>query len=127
MNKLISKKLVIGLVVSFLLLSTAQIYPLLTQEDNTPLVFHGIVKLNFTDVDIFEYDSDSISKKYITNSKDGFEAISNMLRDKEWVFKEQFGSGFLFELTSDEKQHMTVTSTRFSRYYILWKIPQTSY
>jgi|LGVF01.1.fsa_nt_gb hypothetical protein len=126
MNKFKGLKLIIGLVILFLVLITAGVYPLLTQETNTLSVLNGIIKLNIKNLDTFEYDADSTSKQYITKSKDGFEAISNMLQLEGWVFKEQFGSGFLFEYSTDEKQKITIGSIQFSRYYRLWKIPQTS-
>jgi len=126
MNKFIIKKIIIGLVVLFLILIIEQAYPLLAQEENRFLIFNGIIKLHLKSLDTFEYDSDSISRKYITKSTDGFKVISNMLQKEGWVFGEQFGSGFLFEHLNDEKENMTIGSTQFSRYFKLWNIPQKS-
>ena len=124
MNKLTIKKIVIGLTILFLILTTVRIYPFVIQEENRFLIFNGIIKLYLKNLDTFEYDSNSMSRQYITNNKDGFKAINNMLQKEGWIFKEQFGSGFLFENLNDKKENITIGSTQFSRYFKLWNIPQ---
>lgn len=126
MNILRNKKLFIGFIILFLVLSLILLYPLLTQEENTFSVLGGIVALNVKDIDIHEYHSDSSFNYYLTKSNEGYEPIKLMMENDGWSFKEQLGSGFLFEKSTDDKQTLTVVTTQFSRYYRLWTVPQTA-
>jgi hypothetical protein len=121
-----SKKQLAGILIVLLLLISIQVYPLLTQEENTLLILSGIVQLNLNDVDIYEYDSDSATKYYIAKSKDGHDPIFKVLEDDGWTYREQFGSGFLFKKSSNETEQVTVGSIQFSRYFTLWKVPLAS-
>lgn len=86
------------------------------------MILSGIVKLNIQDLDIYEYDSDSTSKYFLTKSKDSYKPISLMLENDGWVFSEQFGSGFIFRKSTDDKQQLFINSNLFSRYFKLWKV-----
>lgn len=126
MNILRNKKLLIGLFILFLVLIAIRMYPLLTQEENTLSILNGIVKLTLKDLDIYEYDSDSTFAYYLTKRKDDYKPICLLLENAGWTFKEQFGSGFLFEHSTGDLKNLTVGSTQFSRYFRLWKVPQTT-
>lgn len=127
MKKKLWKKIIIVFLLLFLILIAYLAYPALKQEENPVQVINGIVQLNLRGLDLYEYDSNLISKQYITKSKDGFEVIRKMLEDEGWLFKEQFGSGFLFEYSTNEKKHISISSIQFTRYFKLWLIPQTAF
>jgi hypothetical protein len=126
MNIYRNKKRLIGITIllSVLISISIHLHPLLTQEKNTVSILSGIVQLNQKELDIFEYDSDNTTKYYITRTKDKFEPAFLMFENEGWIYKEQFGSGFLFQNSSKEEEKLTVGSIQFSRYYVLWKVPQ---
>jgi hypothetical protein len=121
------KKIIIGFLILFTILIAIRVYPILKQEENPVQVINGIVQLNLRGLDLYEYDSNPMSKQYITTSKDGFEVVRKMLEDEGWLFNDQFGSGYLFEESTKEKENITISRNQFTRYFELWFIPQTAF
>jgi len=103
--------------------------PILRQEENSVQVLKGIVQLNLKDLDFYEYDSNPIYMytQYITKSKNGFEVIRESLEDEGWIFKEQFGSGYLFKYSTNEKEDISISSVQFTRFFKLWNIPMNAF
>ena len=127
MNKKLWIIVIIAVLILFTLLVTSYAYPKLMQEDNPKQVIEGIIQLNLKNLELYEYDSNTISKQYITRSTDGFDVIKMMLEDEGWIFNEQFGSGYLFESSVKTEENITISSVQFTRYFKLWLIPQTAF
>jgi hypothetical protein len=127
MKKKLWKKIIIGFLILSTIVIAVQAYPILKQEENPVQVINGIVQLSLRGLDLYEYDSNPISKQYITTSKDGFEFVRKMLEDEGWLFNEQFGSGYLFEYSTNEKENISISSIQFTRYFKLWLIPHTAF
>ncbi|MDQ0195368.1 hypothetical protein [Paenibacillus wynnii] len=92
------------------------------QEGNPVNITSSILKLNFSDNELVEISGISIGSKYISKFKDGSTPIINfMKKNGEWEFKEQVGSGYVFEYN---KKTITVESNMYSKKYIVWNVPQ---
>jgi len=127
MDRKLWKRIIISVLILFTILIAVCAYPILKQEDNPIQVIGGIIQLNIRGLDLYEYDSNMESKQYITASKEGFEIIQMLLEDEGWLFKEQFGSGYLFESSANTEENTTISSVQFTRYFKLWLIPQTAF
>jgi len=127
MDKKLLKSGILSILILFTILITVYAYPILNQEDNPMQVLDGIIQLKIKDLDLYEYDTNTESKQYITTSKEGFDVIQMLLEDEGWLFNEQFGSGYLFKSSANTEENITISSVQFTRYFKLWLIPQTAF
>ncbi len=127
MDKKLLKSGILSILILFTIFITVYAYPILNQEDNPMQVLDGIIQLKIKDLDLYEYDTNTESKQYITSSKEGFDVIQVLLEDEGWLFNEQFGSAYLFKSSANTEENITISSVQFTRYFKLWLIPQTAF
>jgi len=118
-----SKNKKVLLVISFavLLLGVFIIFytPVIFQEGNPWPQIKGIAQLTFSDKDVVKLDIGE--NKYITKS-DNPETIKFFMKEKDYDFTEQMGSGYLFK--SSTGASAVATHRYYSRYYSLWTISE---
>ena len=124
-NILLQKKNMKILLLFFLLILTLFFFNTIKtafQEGNPVKIITPILKLNFSDNEIVEIFDTSLGSKYISKFKNGSTPITNfMKKNGGWVFKEQVGSGYVFEY---DKKTITIESKMYSKKYIVWNVPQ---
>ena len=95
----------------------------LFQEENTIEIIASITKLDLANTNYIEVTDDSERTRYVSKNKSGSQEkiIKEFMRENGWQYKEQMGSGFIFE-----KDRVTVTiGTRlFTKNYFLWDVPK---
>ncbi|WP_240903819.1 hypothetical protein [Chengkuizengella sediminis] len=91
----------------------------LTQEGNPIPILISIAKLETSGHDFEMFSSNDNSYRYVSENKSS-DVVKKFMSEKGWVFKEQMGSGFVFE----KDQKVTTVGTRlFSKNYFLWDVP----
>ncbi|WP_154098035.1 hypothetical protein [Bacillus coahuilensis] len=60
--------------------------------------------------------------RYITgfDSEDPYSALKDYMENKGWKFKDQMGSGFIFE---KDDELITIETRQYSRNYYIWDVP----
>lgn len=96
--------------------------PVIFQEGNPWPQIKGVFQLNFTGKDLVKLSSEE--NKYITKSNNGVEIIKAFMKDKDYDFTEQMGSGYFF--VKDDLNGAVVTHKYYSRFYSLWNITETN-
>lgn len=94
--------------------------PVIFQEGNPWPQIKGIIELNFTGKDIVGLSR--TENIYMTKSGSGQETLKDFMGSKGYGYKEQMGSGYLFE--SPTGQSAVATHKYYSRYYSLWNITE---
>jgi hypothetical protein len=94
--------------------------PVIFQEGNPWPQIKGIIELNFTGKDIVGLSRTETI--YMTKSGSGQETLKDFMESKGYEYKEQMGSGYLFE--SPTGQSAVATHKYYSRYYSLWNITE---
>jgi len=90
--------------------------PVIFQEGNPCPQIRGMVELGIGHKDIVEISVN----KYMTRSANGSEEIKIFMKEKGYDFKEQMGSGYVFE--SLEGRSAVVVHKYYSRFYSIWSI-----
>ena len=96
--------------------------PVIFQEGNPWPQIKGIAKLNFGDSNMVKLSGSD--NKYMTNSKNCQEVIKSFMKDRDYEFTEQMGSGYFFRSPTGE--NAVAVHRYYSRYYSLWKISENS-
>ena len=91
--------------------------PAIFQEGNPLPIVQAAIRLQLSNEKIVPIDSE----RYMTETEDSNDIIISFMKSKEWVFKDQFGSGFLFEKQGNS---LTVVCRQYSKYFKVWKIPR---
>lgn len=95
----------------------------LFQEENTTEIIISITRLEFSTNDYIKITDTSQEIRYVSKNKNGSQerVIKEFMRENGWQFREQAGSGYIFE-----KDGVTVVvGTRlFTRNYFLWHVPK---
>lgn len=94
--------------------------PVIFQEGNPWPQMKGIIELNLTGENIVKLSRPE--NIYMTKSGNGQETLKSFMGDKGYEYKEQMGSGYLFESPTGEDA--IVTHKHYSRYYSLWNITE---
>jgi hypothetical protein len=119
-SKLIT--IVISVMATFLMLGivVGALGNVLFQEGNPLAVASAIVKLEVTNS---EYEKISGSnQKYIASFEgNGARELKLYMKEKGWKFKEQFGSGYMFQ---KDDRTITVGTRKFTKRYYVWLIPE---
>lgn len=92
------------------------------QEGNPIPLISSIIKLEFSKVEYVKY-SDA-ADKYIAEVKadgENYKVMKDIMKEKGWTFKEQMGSGFIFE---KDGEIMTIGTRQYTKKYFLWTIPK---
>lgn len=114
-------KITLFVIVGFILLSFYFYSSIIFQEGNPIPLFKGMVKLNITSQNIIKLDLDE--EKYLTKSKNGQNTLENKLKENNYRFIEQLGSGYLFR--NDNFDMLIVTRRQYSRLYSIWAIGES--
>jgi hypothetical protein len=95
----------------------------LTQEGNPVPILLSISKLEFTNSDYEQFAESDQELRLISENNDEFryDVIKEFMRMKGWEYKEQMGSGLVFE---KDKKTLVVETRQFSKHYILWDVPK---
>lgn len=91
------------------------------QEGNPFPLFKAIVKLNITSQDIIKLDLNK--EKYLSKNKNGQYFLEDKLKESNYHFIEQMGSGYLFR--NDNFDILIVTRRQYSRFYSIWTIGES--
>ena len=92
------------------------------QEGNPIPLISSIIKLEFSKVEYMKY-SDA-PDKYISEVKadgENYKVMKDFMKEKGWAFKEQMGSGFIFE---KDGKLMAIGTRQYTKKYFLWTIPK---
>ena len=119
-GKMSLKKVVFVLVITMTLAAFIVIRPVLFQEGNPVPVLKGIAGLAFS-----HKEMDCISEDplwYISLTVDGEKPMAALMEKEGWSFKEQAGSGYLFE-HPENGSTAVVTGIQYTRRYRIWKFP----
>ncbi len=94
----------------------------LSQEGNPLPILISISKLEFTGSDYEQFSESDQEIRYVSENNGGsrYDIVKGFMKDRGWNFKEQMGSGLLFE---KDKQTTIVETRQFSKYYFLWDFP----
>lgn len=90
------------------------------EGDPIPLI-RSIAKLEFTDADFVLYAQgpDQYVSEFESGS-DRYKVVKDFMQEKGWAFKEQMGSGLIFEKDGDK---IVVETRQYTRNYFVWSIP----
>lgn len=92
------------------------------QEGNPIPVISSIIKLEFTDVEFVQYSY--APDQYISEFQSGpdrYKVVTDFMKEKGWAFKEQMGSGLIFE---NDGEQMVVGTRQYTKNYFVWSIPE---
>lgn len=119
----INKKLKITFlaITGIIILSFYFYSPIIFQEGNPVPLFKAIIKLNASSQDIIKLGLGD--EKYLTKSKNGEEILINKLKENNYRFIEQMGSGYLFR--NNNLDILTATKKQYSRFYSVWTIGES--
>jgi hypothetical protein len=94
----------------------------LSQEGNPLPILTSIYKLDFSNSHFVQYSKTDKGNRYISENsgESRFDVTKDFMKKKGWSFKEQIGSGLVFEKSG---LNIVVETRQFSRHYILWDIP----
>ncbi len=94
----------------------------LSQEGNPVPILISISKLEFTNSDYEQYSESDKEIRFVSenNGEFRYDVVKELMKKKGWDYKDQMGSGLLFE---KDKMTIIVETRLFSRHYILWDIP----
>lgn len=94
----------------------------LSQEGNPLPILYSISKLEFTKSNFESYSKSDKSTSFVTKNTGEYkyDIVKGIMSNNGWIFKEQIGSGLIFEKFGVTK---VVETRQFSRYYILSVIP----
>lgn len=94
----------------------------LSQEGNPVSILISILELDFSDSDYEKFSETVKYDRYVSENTgvSRFDVIKGFMKEKGWEFKEQMGSGLLFD---KGEQTIIVETVQYSKYYILWNIP----
>lgn len=85
------------------------------QEGNPIRVLRGIIQLNNTNTFVKINDDNPIA--YVTKTNNSKELFDYIEKEYDVVFKEQMGSGYIFE---GKEKSVILTSKQYSRFYQIW-------
>ncbi|HNW96446.1 MAG TPA: hypothetical protein PLQ44_00090 [Candidatus Paceibacterota bacterium] len=119
MNKkiLIILAIVVFILGGFFFLYSCTIF----QEGNPWPQIKGITQLTFGNSDIVKLSGSD--DRYMTKSKNGQEAVENLMKNRGYEFVEQMGSGYFFKSSTEKR--IVVIHEYYTRYYSLWDIVET--
>ena len=92
------------------------------QEGNPVPVISSIIKLEFTDAEYVAFSTSP--NRYISEFSSGddrYSVVLNYMKEQGWEFKEQMGSGLIFE---NEVEEIVVETRQYTRKYFIWRVPE---
>ncbi|RNB88619.1 hypothetical protein EDM59_05760 [Brevibacillus nitrificans] len=94
----------------------------LSQEGNPVPILVSISKLEFTNSNFEQFFESDKKLRFVSKNSGEFryDVVKEFMKEKGWDYKDQMGSGLIFE---NDKQTIIVETRQFSRHYFLWDIP----
>ena len=94
----------------------------LYQEGNPLTILTSIMGLELSNSDYEQFSESKIRKRYVSanTANSGYNVIKEFMKEKGWDFKEQKGSGLVFE---NDEETLVIETRQYSKHYILWNIP----
>ena len=94
----------------------------LFQEGNPTPILNSILNLELSNSDYEQYSETNKRNRYVSENTgySRYDVVKGFMKEKGWYFKEQMGSGLIFE--KNEKT-VVVETKQYSKHYILWDIP----
>ncbi|WP_157801029.1 zf-HC2 domain-containing protein [Bacillus solitudinis] len=92
------------------------------QEGNPIPVISSIIELEFTDAEYVVFSTGP--DRYVSEFKSGdnrYSVVLKYMREQGWDFKEQMGSGLIFE---NEAEEIVVETRQYTRKYFIWSVPE---
>ncbi|WP_127507041.1 hypothetical protein [Paenibacillus humicus] len=110
------------LVVLFAGFLTLRFGSALSQEGNPLPILYSISKLEFSKSSYEPYSKTDKSTRFVSENtgESRYDAVKDIMWKNDWDFKEQLGSGLIFEKNGQTK---VVETRQFSKHYILSVIP----
>ena len=95
----------------------------LFQEENTTEIIASITKLEFSTNDYIKVTEISQRIRYVSKNENGFQekVIKEFMQENGWQFKDQAGSGYIFE---KDGETIVVEAKLFTKNYFLWSVPK---
>ncbi|MCM3594795.1 hypothetical protein M4D55_03190 [Metabacillus idriensis] len=91
----------------------------LFQEEDSASILLSILELELSMSDYAKVSE----HRYVSKSTDSSGFIKEFMTEKGWTYRDQAGSGLIFE---KEERSVVVETRQFSRHYILWDVPKDS-
>ena len=119
------KKLLLTMLLLLILMTgliTLRFGSALFQEGNPIPILTSIMGLELSNSDYEQFSESNDRNRYVsTNTGDSrYHVIKEFMKEKGWGFKEQMGSGLVFE---NDEEILVVETKQYSKHYILWNIP----
>ncbi|MDR0136880.1 hypothetical protein RFW18_03920 [Metabacillus idriensis] len=89
------------------------------QEEDSASILLSIMELELSNSDYAKVSE----HRYVSTSTDSSGFIKEFMTEKGWTYRDQAGSGLIFE---KEERSVVVETRQFSRHYILWEVPKDS-
>ncbi len=112
--------IILSTIVGLFLLLFIIYSPVIFQEGNPLPELRGIISLTFKQNDLVQISVNPTV--YMTKSSDGKKIIINFMKSRGSGFKEQMGSGYMFENPDGKK--IMIIHRQYSRFYSLWKFSE---
>lgn len=90
------------------------------QEGNPWPQIKGMAQLSFGYKDVVKLSGSD--NRYMTKGKNDQNAIMDFMKERDYEFTEQLGSGFIFK--SSAGKNIVIVRRQYGRYYYLWNIPE---
>lgn len=116
---------IVTLVITFSLLGflVGSFGNILFQEGNPIPILSSIIKLEFTDVEYVELST--VPERYISEielgNNDWYSVVKEFMETRGWEYKEQIGSGLIFE---KDKDQIIVSTRQYTKNYFIWSLPE---
>ncbi|MEQ6377458.1 zf-HC2 domain-containing protein [Bacillaceae bacterium S4-13-56] len=89
------------------------------QEGNPIPIVTSILKIEFSDSEYVKFSSSP--DRYITEfEEERYSVMKEYMKERGWTFKEQMGSGFIFD---NEGEQLVVETRQYTRNYYIWDVP----
>ncbi|MBP3950245.1 hypothetical protein J7W16_03800 [Bacillus sp. YZJH907-2] len=92
----------------------------LIQEGNPIPYLVSIMKLELSNKG-YEQAADTLNEtSYVSAEKEYPSVVIDFMKEKDWDYKEQIGSGLVFERSQET---ITISTRKYSKNYFLWNVP----
>ena len=94
----------------------------LSQEGNPLPIFSSIFVLEFSDSDYEQFAESETQNRYVSanTGESRYDALEEFMKENGWEFREQLGSGLVFE---KDEETLVIETRQFSKDYFLWDVP----
>jgi hypothetical protein len=95
----------------------------LLQEGNPVPILMSISQLEFNNSDYEQFSESDQEIRFVSENSGEYryDVVKDLMGAKGWNYKEQMGSGLIFE---KDDQLLVVESRQFSRHYMIWDVPK---